>query len=112
MISSESENGPKESPSAQSMNVGARFYRAPEIFCQKADYREDIDLWSTGCVLSDLMNFSYDPVQPVNPIFMTKGSNMDKIKEIVGKKKDKMLFGEDLDKDENSTKFEELDKMF
>lgn len=35
--------------------VVTRWYRAPELLCSCVDYTEAIDVWSTGCILAELL---------------------------------------------------------
>eukprot|EP00906_Rhabdomonas_costata_P038680 RCo054691 len=53
------------------LNVVTENYRAPEIFMQDTGYTSQIDVWSAGCVLAQLLNrrprdggFSYRPLFP------------------------------------------------
>lgn len=38
-----------------SSHVVTRWYRAPEIILMEKEYDESIDLWSAGCILSELI---------------------------------------------------------
>ena len=35
--------------------VVTRWYRAPELLCESADYDEKVDVWSVGCVLGEIL---------------------------------------------------------
>ena len=39
-----------------SKHVQSRWYRAPEVIVNNPDYDQKIDIWSIGCVLSDIIN--------------------------------------------------------
>jgi serine/threonine protein kinase len=39
-----------------SNHVISRWYRPPEIIFIEKDYDQSTDLWSTGCILSDILN--------------------------------------------------------
>lgn len=45
----------KDSKSPNSTYVCSRWYRAPELLQQNADYTTKVDIWSCGCVLGELM---------------------------------------------------------
>jgi len=36
--------------------VASRWYRAPEICLLQKNYGQAVDMWSTGCVLAELLN--------------------------------------------------------
>lgn len=44
-------------------HVASRWYRAPELILNKEDYDFQVDMWSLGCVLGELISFS-DPYRP------------------------------------------------
>jgi serine/threonine protein kinase len=46
-------------PNINSLDVAARFYRAPEILQKNYNYNERVDVWSLGCILSEVILFSY-----------------------------------------------------
>mmetsp|Transcript_5675 Transcript_5675/g.4889 ORF Transcript_5675/g.4889 Transcript_5675/m.4889 type:complete len:312 (+) Transcript_5675:2-937(+) len=69
----------KENDSAQlTRNVCTRYYRAPEILYGSYDYSFSVDIWSTGCIMGEL----------VLGDFLFKGENeidqLNKIFEILG----------------------------
>ena len=35
--------------------VVTRWYRAPELLCESADYDAKVDVWSVGCVLGEIL---------------------------------------------------------
>jgi len=35
--------------------ICSRYYRAPELIFGATDYTNSIDVWSTGCVIAELM---------------------------------------------------------
>lgn len=39
-----------------SYHVASRWYRAPEICLLQKNYGQAADIWSTGCVLAELLN--------------------------------------------------------
>ena len=39
-----------------SIEVGTKWYKAPEILFGVKSYNEKVDLWSTGCLLAELMD--------------------------------------------------------
>ena len=41
-----------------SSHVMSRWYRAPEIILSEAEYSMQADLWSIGCVLGEMLNFT------------------------------------------------------
>lgn len=38
-----------------SNHVVSRFYRAPEVILVEKNYNQSIDVWSTGCILSEMI---------------------------------------------------------
>ncbi|XP_062228896.1 cyclin-dependent kinase F-1 [Phragmites australis] len=42
--------------------VGTRWFRAPELLYGSTNYRQEIDLWSLGCILAELLNL--EPIFP------------------------------------------------
>ena len=48
---------PKERPNPQlSLEVGTKWYKAPEILYGIRDYSEKVDMWSIGCILAELLD--------------------------------------------------------
>ena len=45
---------------AMTCHVASRWYRAPELILDKKDYDFEVDMWSLGCILGELMSFT-DP---------------------------------------------------
>ena len=41
-------------------HVASRWYRAPELIVDKQDYDFQVDMWSLGCILGELISFT-DP---------------------------------------------------
>lgn len=39
-----------------SIEVGTKWYKAPEILYGVKNYNEKVDLWSTGCLLAELLD--------------------------------------------------------
>ena len=39
-------------------HVVARWYRAPELILGDEDYTSKIDIWSIGCIMGELLNFT------------------------------------------------------
>ncbi len=42
--------------------ICSRYYRAPELVMQATDYRTEIDVWSTGCIIVELLTL--EPIFP------------------------------------------------
>ena len=40
-----------------SLHVGSRWYRAPEICLVEQYYDQSSDLWSTGCIVYELLQY-------------------------------------------------------
>ncbi|KQK18240.1 cyclin-dependent kinase F-1 [Brachypodium distachyon] len=55
--------------------VGTRWFRAPELLYGSTNYGQEIDLWSLGCILAELLN--------LEPIFPGQ-SDIDQIGRIIG----------------------------
>ena len=48
---------PKDKVNPQfSLEVGTKWYKAPEILYGVRDYNEKVDMWSVGCILSELLD--------------------------------------------------------
>ena len=48
---------PKENVNPQlSLEVGTKWYKAPEILYGIRDYNEKVDMWSVGCILAELLD--------------------------------------------------------
>ena len=45
-------------PRELSSHVVTRWYRAPEVILMEKEYDESIDLWSAGCILSEMISSS------------------------------------------------------
>lgn len=45
-----------------------RFYRPPEIILQEKKYKPSLDLWSTGCILAELIE-RQSQIDSVDPLF-------------------------------------------
>lgn len=47
------------------------FYRAPELILRKAEYTQEIDMWSVGCLLAELAtcNTLFDGDSEIEQIF-------------------------------------------
>lgn len=39
-----------------SVDVGTRWYKAPEILLGSRSYDEKVDIWSAGCILAELLD--------------------------------------------------------
>lgn len=48
-------------------HVASRWYRAPELIVDKQDYDFQVDMWSLGCILGELISFS-EPYRTRNSI--------------------------------------------
>lgn len=35
--------------------IQTRYYRAPEVILQKKNYNESVDVWSFGCIVSEIL---------------------------------------------------------
>jgi serine/threonine protein kinase len=55
--------------------VGTRWFRAPELLYGSTNYGQEIDLWSLGCILAELLN--------LEPVFPGQ-SDIDQIGRIIG----------------------------
>jgi len=56
--------------------VATRWYRAPEVICDRTNYTKAIDVWSVGCIFAELM------LNPRRPLLA--GTNyVDQIKRII-----------------------------
>ena len=38
----------------------SRWYRSPELILSEAEYSTQVDIWSIGCVLGEMLNFTDD----------------------------------------------------
>ena len=48
----------RERPRQLSMHVVSRWYRAPEAIFGEQDYDTQLDNWSVGCILGEMIKFS------------------------------------------------------
>jgi len=57
-IQTTTEEKPKIIPSSQqfSLEVGTRWYKAPEILYGSREYAQKVDIWSLGCILAELLD--------------------------------------------------------
>ena len=39
-----------------SVDVGTRWYKAPEILLGLRSYDEKVDIWSAGCIIAELLD--------------------------------------------------------
>jgi len=53
----------------------SRFYRPPEIILQNEDYDQKSDVWSVGCVISELMTRSSQRFPQVDSTILFKGNH-------------------------------------
>ncbi|CEL97900.1 unnamed protein product [Vitrella brassicaformis CCMP3155] len=49
--------GGGEQQRAMTDYVSTRWYRAPEVLCSWRQYDEQVDVWSVGCILAELMGY-------------------------------------------------------
>uniref|UniRef100_A0A1I8IZB4 Mitogen-activated protein kinase n=1 Tax=Macrostomum lignano TaxID=282301 RepID=A0A1I8IZB4_9PLAT len=57
--SQQQQSQPRQQPSSQVMPtlyVATRWYRAPELLLGHPTYTSSVDLWSTGCILAEMLN--------------------------------------------------------
>jgi glycogen synthase kinase 3 beta len=59
--------------------IASRFYRAPELILDCQNYTSSIDLWSSGCVIAEMLNSG-------SPLFVSESSygQLSAIVEIIG----------------------------
>lgn len=48
----------QERPRKLSSHVMSRWYRAPEVILSEPEYSTQADLWSVGCILGEMLNFT------------------------------------------------------
>ena len=41
--------------SKYTLDIGSRYYKAPELLFGSRNYQKSIDIWSLGCVLAELL---------------------------------------------------------
>ncbi|KAI4963072.1 hypothetical protein ZWY2020_019761 [Hordeum vulgare] len=58
-----------------SLHAGTRWFRAPELLYGSTSYGQEIDLWSLGCILAELLS--------LEPMFLGQ-SDIDQIGRIIG----------------------------
>ena len=68
----------EDGPGASTDYVTYRWYRAPELVMQWKQYNKKIDMWSAGCIMSELYNRK--PLFPGTTFY----NQLDKIIEIIG----------------------------
>ena len=44
-----------------SIHVGSRWYRAPEIIMVENQYDQASDMWSLGCLMHELLQYTFKP---------------------------------------------------
>jgi mitogen-activated protein kinase 1/3 len=55
--------------------VVSRWYRPPEIILIENNYNSSVDIWSTGCVLSELLNCSSNYKIPAEERYVFTGNS-------------------------------------
>ena len=58
-----------------SLEVGTKWYKAPEILLGSRDYTNKVDMWSIGCILAELLDHT--------PLFMGS-TDFDQLSKIAG----------------------------
>ena len=57
-------------------HIATRWYRAPEVILEWADYGTAVDMWSVGCVMGELLHSLGQGRERCKPLFMGEGSAM------------------------------------
>ena len=65
-----------------------RYYRAPEVMLSSHDYTNEIDIWSAGCTLGEVMTGKVlfpgeNYIEQINLILNLRGSPDDATKDMI-----------------------------
>lgn len=72
-----------ETPTKYTLEVGSRWYKAPELLFGSKNYNSKIDLWSLGCILAELLQCAIIPPFETTPGPLFQGqSDIDQVVQI------------------------------